>query len=261
MKGLASTAESLAAAIRVGFLLVGAFGCPVDDARRVEVRVFAASSLTESFRELAAAFEKRHPELQVELTFAGSQVLRLQIESGADPLVFASADEAHVEALVSAGVGRRPRTFAVNDLVLVTPASDRRLRTLEDLRWSKRIILGTKTVPIGRYAREVLRRADARYGAGFSQAVLDRVVSYEPNVRLVRAKVLMGEADAAFVYRTDARSPGLRVVAVDDDIAVSARYRLAMIGPTRTPPAEAFADFVGSEQGYAILREFGFGRP
>ena len=83
-----------------------ASGCAVPDgsADRAALTVFAASSLTEAFTELEILFEQRHPGADARISFAGSQILRIQIEEGAPADVFASADPLHVSALVDAGL-------------------------------------------------------------------------------------------------------------------------------------------------------------
>src|SRR5262245_61138002 len=80
------------------------------------IRVFAAASLTESFREIGSTFERAHPGDRVEFNFAGSQVLRTQIDQGAPADVFASADTAQIDPLRRAGLVGPYRTFAHNRL-------------------------------------------------------------------------------------------------------------------------------------------------
>jgi molybdate transport system substrate-binding protein len=230
-----------------------------------EVRVFAASSLQEAFTGVAKAFETEHPALRVRLSFAGSQTLRVQIENGAATDVFASADSVHVTALRDEGLVRDVRVFAHNELVIVTPLDDPAgIGSLEDLVRARRLVVGTESVPIGRYTREMLRRAAAELspaadGERFDHRVLARVVSEEANARLVRAKVELGEADAAVVYRTDARSDHVRVVQIPADVNVRADYWVALVpGGGRDEAAERFVGFLTSERGRAILEEHGF---
>ena len=82
-------------------VLLLALGCSSDDPRE-ELRVFAASSLTGPMQDLERSFEQARPDVDVHLTFAGSQVLRLQIEQGAQADVFASADARQLDPLVAA---------------------------------------------------------------------------------------------------------------------------------------------------------------
>ncbi len=74
-----------------------------------ELVVFEAASLKDAFATLAARFEKDHAGTHVVTNAAGSQELRAQIEHGAVADVFASADQRHMDALATAGIGRRRR--------------------------------------------------------------------------------------------------------------------------------------------------------
>ena len=233
---------------------------PADSGDEV-LHVFAASSLTEAFGDLGSAFEAAHPGTELSLSFAGSQVLRMQIEQGAPADLFASADPRHVLALVEAGQLRSPRVFARNELVLIVPLDNpAEIAAFEDLPRARRLVIGTKQVPVGSYSREVLRRADAVLGAGFEEAVLTRVVSEENNVRLLRAKVELGEADAAIVYRTDAAaSERVRSIPIPSEIQVPAAYSIAVIEGSRHPePVERWLRLLFSEEGRALLAHRGF---
>lgn len=248
----------------------GGIGGTRDERRdRIELSVFAAASLTEAFAELAAAFEAAHPDVEVRSTFAGSQVLRLQIEQGAAADVFASANEEHARALNEAGFADDPATLAWSRLVVVVPDGDPAgIGSFEGLDRAERLVLGTPAVPAGRYARELLDRAEERYGAAWADRVRAAVASEESSVRLARAKVELGEADAAFVYRTDALASGrVRMIEPPEELAVRARYLIARVRAdggsaraTGTPvdAARRFIDFALGNDGQAILARHGF---
>lgn len=204
--------------------------------------VFAASSLTEVFEELAEDFERAHPETDVRLVFAGSQVLRLQIEQGARGDVIASADDSHLSALRDAGLAGPLHTFAHNELIVIVPR-DSPIERFDQLADAERVVLGTEAVPVGAYAREVIRRA------GFEL----RVVSEESNARLVRAKVELGEADAAFVYRTDVGA-SVHAIEIPAEFDVRATYGIAHL----TERGDAWIEHVLSEDGQAVLQRHGF---
>jgi molybdate transport system substrate-binding protein len=174
------------------------FAGPPAAAADTTLQVFAASSLTEVFEDLARGFEAAQPTIAVQLTLGGSQALRLQIEQGADVDVFASADERHMVALIEIGDVEESLVFARNDLVVIVPLDDPAgIETFADLPRAMRIVIGAESVPVGAYTRTVLAHAGERFGEAFSTTVWDHVVSEESNVRLVRAKVELGEADAA----------------------------------------------------------------
>jgi molybdate transport system substrate-binding protein len=247
--------------LALGVVVVPLTGCLADDVetpRPTRLDVFAASSLLESFRDLEEAFEAREPDVDVVPTFAGSQVLRLQIAQGANAEVFASANPEHLDALVDAGLMRPRGVFAHNELVVITSPDDRRIQNLDDLPEARRLVIGVRAVPVGRYTRALLERASAARGDDFAARVLDRVVSEESNVRLVRAKVELGEADAAIVYATDAAaSDRVRTIPIREDLNVRADYVLGL-APDAGAAADAFLAFVRSPAGRDILRRHGF---
>jgi molybdate transport system substrate-binding protein len=99
-------------------------------------------------------------------------------------------------------------------------------------------------------------------GQDFPARVQSRVVSRELNVRQVLTKVLLGEADAGIVYRTDARAAGdaVRVLPIPKEINVVAEYPIALTTRTTAPGlAQAWVDAVTGPEGKAILTELGFG--
>lgn len=249
-------------ALLVLALASAACGPGADEAPRTLV-VFAASSLTESFGALEQRFEAAHPGVDVVLSFAGSQVLRLQIEQGAPADLYASADPAHMEALAAAGLVRAPRTFAHNRLVVAVPRTDPAgIERFEALPRARRLVVGTAEVPVGRYTRALLEDAALRYGRPFADSVRAAVVSEETNVRLVLAKVVLGEADAAFVYATDAAASGaVRIVPVPEGLGPVAEYRIATVTGSAHPDlAHAFRALLDSDEGQRVLSAHGFER-
>ncbi|MCB9668116.1 MAG: molybdate ABC transporter substrate-binding protein [Alphaproteobacteria bacterium] len=221
----------------------------------MSVEVFAASSLADVPGDLAESFEAAHPDVDVRVTSAGSQVLRLQIEEGAPADLFASADPSHARLLWEAGLLGSPEVLAHNALVAVVPDASP-LRTFDDLPRATRIVVGTPNVPVGAYTRQVLQRARTVRGDAFAEAIAGSIVSEEPNVRLVRAKVELGEADAAFVYRTDV-SPGLRALPLPEALAVRATHVVAL-RPEASREAQAFFAWALGPTGDAALLDHGF---
>ena len=226
-----------------------------------DLTVFAASSLTDAFQDLERSFESANEGVDVSLAFGGSQVLRLQIEQGAPADVFASADESHVAALQQAGLMPKSEVFTHNELAVVVPSDNpAKIESFADLPRAGRVVLGAPTVPVGRYTRELLRRAADSYGPDFRTAAVAHVVSEESNVRLVRAKVELGEADAAIVYRTDATpSSGVQIVPIPAVLNVRADYHIGVIeGSPHLELAKRWIAYIQSEEGQAILVQHGF---
>jgi molybdate transport system substrate-binding protein len=233
---------------------------PLTVVASVTLHVFAAASLTDAFREIAAAYEKAHPGVRVELNFAGSQMLRTQIEQGAPADVFASADVVHAEALGRAGLLGPRRLFARNALVVVVPAAGGKVGRLADLAGpGVKIVIAGPSVPAGRYTSEVLARLGA--DPAFAARLQANVVSHETNVRAVLSKVVLGEADAGFVYATDAAAAKgkVRILEIPPRDNVTSEYPIAAVSRSAAPgPAQHFIALVMGAEGQAILRKHGF---
>jgi molybdate transport system substrate-binding protein len=190
-------------------------------------------------------------------------VLRAQIEQGAPADVLAFADVVHADALRQSGALREYRIFARNALGVVVPARDARVRRLGDLaRPGVKVVVAGATVPVGRYAMQVLDKlaASGLHGDDFRARVQANVVSQETNVRAVLAKVALGEADAGFVYLTDASVVADRVetLVVPDQYNVVPEYPIARLARSEHPHAAGFVDWVLGSQGRRVLSRHGF---
>ena len=247
-------------------VLALAFGCGGPDAdgsaeRRdtleAEVRVSMAASLTDAFRELAAAFEAVHQGTHVVLNAGGSSALRAQILEGAPVDVFVSANTSNMDQVVAAGaVAGEPVVFAHNRLRIAVPAGNPgRVTGLHDFARGDLLIgVCAAQVPCGELAHEALSRA----------GVTPAIDTNEPDVRALLTKVELGELDAALTYATDVMSAGERVEGIDvpDAFNVEATYPIAVLADAPHPrAAAAFVSFVTSEAGRAILTRHGFAEP
>ena len=154
--------------------------------------VFAAASLTNVFPRI---------DSRARYSFGGSNMLAAQIQQGLPADVFASANTGLPWQLRRKGLVTRPVVFTSNKLVLViahgNPLHLHHVRDLE--RQGLKIVMAAAGVPVGDYTRKVLKRL------GLSDLV-DKAVSQETDVREVLSKVVLGEADAGFVYATDAKT-------------------------------------------------------
>jgi molybdate transport system substrate-binding protein len=226
--------------------------------------VFAAASLQAAFGQIGKNFEAAHPGVRVAFNFAGSQ----QLAQGAPADVFASANNAQMNAAVAAGriVSGTARTFARNRLIVVFPtANPARIQTLQDLgKPGVKLVLATQAVPVGQYALDFLRKATAQpaFGATYSQTVLANVVSYEDNVKSVLTKVALGEADAGIVYSTDVTSDvkdKVTALAIPDALNTVASYPIAAMKDARQADlASQFVAYVLSGAGQQVLAQNGF---
>lgn len=233
---------------------------PADGPRQLTVS--AAASLSDAFRQIGARFEALRPNTAVRFNFAASGVLMQQIVNGAPADVFASADQATMDRGIRQKVldPSTRRDFASNALVMITPAGGAvPLARLADLRAPevRRIAVGKPaTVPAGRYTRQALDH-------GGLWATLEPKLVFADNVRQVLDYVSRGEAEAGFVYRTDAElmKDKVRIVLTATGHAPIA-YPLAVVADSRQAAlARDFAAFLSGTEAQAILARHGFGKP
>jgi len=243
-------------------LMLGAQSATSAAAQGKELVIFEAASLKDVFAGLAQRFEKDHPGTKVVTNAAGSQELRAQIEHGAAADLFASADRKHMDALAAQGLVVSPSVFTCNQpVVVLRTALASTIKTFADLPAAARIVIGTPEVPIGAYTLQILQKAAARYGADFPQRVQAKVASRELNVRQVLSKVVLGEADAGLVYRSDARAAVGKVVVlpIPPELNVTAEYPIAVLKGAPNPElARRWIELLKSTAGAAALREAGF---
>jgi molybdate transport system substrate-binding protein len=216
--------------------------------------VFAAASLTDSFKAIGAAFQTADPGTTVQFNFAGSPTLVTQIEQGASAGIFASADMTNMDKLKADGfTGGTPQVFAHNKLEIVVAAGNpKHITGLPDLAKPGVIyITAAPTVPAGKYALQILDKAGVKVTPK----------SLETDVRSVVSKIVLGEADAGIVYVTDVKAAGGKVtgVPIPDSVNVIATYPIVAVkGGNNLSLANAFIAYVLSADGQATLQSFGF---
>jgi molybdate transport system substrate-binding protein len=229
--------------------------------------VFAAASLHRVLTAAARGFEKRHPGTSVRLDFGGSQMLEVQIEQGAPADVFVSADRRSMRKAERAKIVVAPVEFARNHLAVLTPASSRVYKLVDLAQPGIKIDICVQEAPCGAYARAALQRlaADPQFGRTYSERVRRNVVSNEEDVEAVVQKVLLGEADAGFVYATDAArisAARARSIAIPLRDQEPVFYSIASVKTAKdAADARAFVAFVRSQEARKLLKAYGFGLP
>ena len=210
--------RALALVAAVSFLLATGVADGRSSPRVTGINVFAAASLTDVFKSIDAG---------PSYSFAGSSTLAAQITQGAPADVFASADLALPGRLFGKGLVQKPVVFTRNRVVLVVPAANPAgITRISDLaKPGVKVVIAGSTVPVGNYTLKVLRKL------GLTSSVLANVVSREPDVRSVLAKAVLGEADAGFVYLTDARTVAgkVRVLTVPARAQPKIWYSMAVV--------------------------------
>ncbi|MDQ3627414.1 MAG: molybdate ABC transporter substrate-binding protein [Actinomycetota bacterium] len=240
-------------ALLAGALLVLS-ACGGDDGR-VELQVYAASSLTKAFDTLETSYEDGNPGVDVVLTYDASSTLAAQVIENAPVDVLATADETTMATVVDGGlVDGDPEVFATNTLVVVTPADNpAEIESLEDLDGTDFAVCAAP-VPCGDATLRLFGRND----------FTGTPISEEDNVNAVLEKVTSGTVDAGLVYVSDAQTAGedVSVVEVDGAEEIVNADPIAVINTTENADeARAWVDLVVSEEGQRVLDDLGFGSP
>src|SRR5262245_5557127 len=210
-------------------LLVIALLAPAGAVARSQLTVYAAASLTDVFPKIDS-FDR--------YSFGGSNQLAAQIQQGAPADVFASANTTLPNQLYAKGLCSKPVVVTRNTLVVVVPkANPAGVRSVYDLtKAGVKLVVAGPGVPVGSYTLQVLKNMS------LSAAVQKNVVSQETDVREVLSKVALGEADAGFVYSTDARTvPGqVRTIKVPAWAQPKVQYGVCVVtAGSHKPDAQA----------------------
>jgi molybdate transport system substrate-binding protein len=224
---------------------------------RPELRILAAASTRNALEQIGADFTAT-TGVPVQCESAASSTLARQIEHGAEADLFLSADEEWADYLEKKGLVAKRQTLLTNRLVVVVPADSKlAVKELADVAGAdvKRIAIAGEAVPAGRYARNALRKD------GAWERVQNRLLEGK-DVSAVFLYVARGEADAGFVYATDAAGSNKVRVAyeVPESLTGPIRYPLVTIRRSpANPDAARFADYLSGEAVGIIFRKAGFG--
>lgn len=234
-------------------LALASAGCGIASGdSRIGLKILAASSLTDAFTELGDAYKAVNRRVtSVQFEFAGSQEVAGNVEEREHADVLATADAASMNIAATRVSG--PRPFAHGSMTIaVAPGDPLHIRTLADLANPRvRVVLGGPTVPVGRYAQQVLAEA----------GVSVRPSAEEADARTVLTRVRTGEADAGIVYVTDMRSAGVAATSVPIPVqqnAVATYFAAAVRGSAHGSVAKGFVTWLGSPTAETILRKYGF---
>jgi molybdate transport system substrate-binding protein len=217
--------------------------------------VFAASSLIDAFPKIATTYQQQYPGWKVEFEFLGSDQLAAQIEQGDPADVYAAASTKYPEQLQSQNLLGKTTNFATNTLVLATPADNPAgITSVNDIGNAK-LVVGDPSVPIGAYTLTVLDNL------GIKPSSLN-IVSQEAKVTDIVTKLELGEADAGFIYTSDAKTAGdkLKTFQLPASAQATATYPIGIVtGSKNAKAAQQWIDLVMSTQGQQVLVSDGFG--
>ncbi|MGO8872381.1 MAG: molybdate ABC transporter substrate-binding protein [Acidimicrobiales bacterium] len=219
------------------------------------ITVSAASSLTDAFGTLATKFKAAHPGTNIEFDFASSGTLATQITQGAPADVFASASPSDMETVQKAGdISGTPVTFARNSLeIVVKPGNPLGIHSLADLTKAKVVAICVSSAPCGSTAEQALEKAHV--------TIPTSKVTVGQDVDSTFAEVTTGDADAALVYVTNAKTVGDQGVGIPIPPSqnVTTSYPIAVVKSTKNRSlALAWVAYVLGPTGQKVLRAASF---
>ncbi|NBC69330.1 molybdate ABC transporter substrate-binding protein [Paenibacillus sacheonensis] len=227
---------------------------------QVELIVSAAASMTDALGEIKKNYEAVHRNVAIRFNFGASGTLQKQIEQGAPADLFLSASPKNMEPLIDKGLidTEHEGELLSNELVVVVPAGAKtRIDALADLAAAsvKRMAVGIpESVPAGVYAKEALSAAK------LWDALQAKTVQGK-DVRQVLQYVETGNADAGFVYKTDALTSKKVSIAFAVDAAAHAPilYPAGVVkGTKQMKQAEEFYAYLRSTEAMKVFEAFGF---
>jgi molybdate transport system substrate-binding protein len=224
------------------------------------INVSAAATLTDVIKEVNSVYMKQKPGLKITTNFTSSGTIQSQIENGAPVDVFISGAALQMDNLEKKGLilSETRKDLLSNEIVLIVPnSSSLSIGSFSGLADSsiKVIAIGDpKSVTAGMYAQKALE------DAGLYDKLKPKFV-LASDVRQVLTYVEGGNADAGFVYATDAKiSARVKVVAVAPaDINAQITYPVAVIKASKNQVAAIeYENFLTGAEALGIFTKFGF---
>ncbi|WP_322922481.1 molybdate ABC transporter substrate-binding protein [Paenibacillus campi] len=240
----------------------GSSGNPSGNNQPVELTISAAASLTDSLTEIQALYAKKFPNVKLTFNFGASGTLQKQIEQGAPADLFLSAGSKQMQALVAAKLIAPDHTLNLltNELVLVVPKGSSSVpAAITDLTGNniKRIAIGTpESVPAGMYAKQALEKADV-------WDTLQPKLVQTKDVKQVLSYVETGNADAGFVYKTDAlEAKGVQIAfTTSADSHDPIVYPIGVLSSTtHREDAALFYAYLQTKEALAVFAKYGFNK-
>ena len=245
-------------------------------AAETELVVFAAASLTETLTKIGERYEEENPDITLAFNFDSSGTLKTQIEEGADCDVFLSAGQKQMNELdILADEEKNPDRLDFvkedsridlleNKVALVVPEDNPKkigsFSQLAELLKDGEILMamGNADVPVGQYTQKILDY----YGLNEEELAQAGKITYGTNVKEVTVQVLEGSVDCGVVYCTDAFSAGLDVIdSATAEMCGQVIYPAAVMKNSSDPEAaQAFLDYLGTEEAMDLFEEVGFSR-
>ncbi len=247
---------------------------PSQSAEHVELTVFAAASMTETFTNIAEMYKSVAPGVTLTFNFDSSGTLKTQIQEGAECDVFISAAQKQMNQLDSSRSGddnpdgldfveQGTRVNILeNKVALVVPKDNHKdIKSFGELAGKLKeggilMAMGNSDVPVGQYTQKIL----AYYKLDEKKLADAGSITYGSNVKEVTTQVIEASVDCGVVYCTDACSAGLEVVdSATAEMCGQVIYPAAVLNISKQKEAaQAFLDYLKTDECINVFKEVGF---
>lgn len=248
-----------------------------ETAEPVDLTVFAAASLTETLNQIAEDYKAVAPDVTLTFNFDSSGTLKTQIQEGAVCDLFLSAGQKQMDQLdasADASVNTEGLDFVLegsridlleNKVTLAVPEGNPKgidsFDALAEHLEAGDILLamGNSDVPVGQYTQKIL----TWYGLDEAALANAGCITYGTNVKEVTTQVSEGSVDAGVIYCTDAFSAGLTIVdEATPEMCGQVIYPAAVLNTSEhQEEAQAFLDYLSTDDAMAVFEEVGFSKP
>ena len=237
------------------------FGCAQKSQKKqsAELLVFSGAGLTNVVTELAEIYEAEN-NIDIKLNFASSGTLARQIEQGAQPSVYISANEKWVDYLINLDlvVPESKEKVVGTSMAVIVPADSEKdtITFLDDFpeQFNGRLSIGDpKHVPAGDYAWKAIE------SGGYADALADRMLPAK-DVRSALMVVELGEVEMGIVYKTDAlKSQKVKIVSiVPDELHPPIGFYASILKNKNNEQTQLFYNFLTSKEAKDIWIKHGF---
>jgi len=239
--------------------LLAAVALPATAAERTTLNVLVASNMKPALLEIAAAYEKAHPDITIQGTFSNGAVIKAEVEQGAAADVIVIGQFV-VEPKITDAVDAFLPIYKSHTVIAVAKAAAGKITSAKDLaKPGVRLGMGTAGSAASVWQDEESQKLVAAYGKDFA-------VHYAANIQIKKTDILHllavlddGTVDAVFVFSSDIDPAKMVKVDFPPAVQITVPFVVASVKASQhSAAARDFVAYLTSAPVKAILAAHGF---